>query len=345
MSVHQSERAQASARDLLLTALAPAIWGSSYIVSTELLPQVPPMTVALLRALPAGLLLLAFARRLPQGIWWLRVLILGRSISRCFGACCSSPPTACRVARPPPSGPCSHWWWCFAAWVLGSAVRPASVLGALAGLAGVALLVLTPGVALDATGIAAGLAGAVSMACGTVLTRKWRPPVPLLTFTAWQLTAGGLLLLPVALWAGPDFPSPTSGHLIGLAWLGLVGAALTYVLWFRGIARLEPGVVASLGFLSPVTAIVLGWMALGQTLTAVQVAGVVLVLGGIWRGALISVCPSLGRQLSSCHSRTSRSPVISPTFLTLVSVMATRISFSSSSSRWLTPAPPSAASA
>ena len=33
---------------------------------------------------------------------------------------------------------------------------------------------------------------------GTVLTRKWRPPVPLLTFTAWQLTAGGLLLLPVA---------------------------------------------------------------------------------------------------------------------------------------------------
>ena len=69
MSVHQSERAQASARDLLLTALAPAIWGSSYIVSTELLPQVPPMTVALLRALPAGLLLLAFARRLPQGVW------------------------------------------------------------------------------------------------------------------------------------------------------------------------------------------------------------------------------------------------------------------------------------
>jgi hypothetical protein len=33
------------------------------------------------------------------------------------------------------------------------------------------------------------------------------PPVPLLTFTAWQLTAGGLLLLPVALWA-PLFLRP-----------------------------------------------------------------------------------------------------------------------------------------
>ena len=32
-------------------------------------------------------------------------------------------------------------------------------------------------------------------------------------------------MLPVALWAGPDFPAPTPGHLIGLAWLGLVGAA------------------------------------------------------------------------------------------------------------------------
>jgi probable blue pigment (indigoidine) exporter len=168
--------------------------------------------------------------------------------------------------------------------VLGSAVRPAAVLGALAGLAGVALLVLTPGAALDATGIAAGLAGAVSMACGTVLTRKWRPPVPLRTFAAWQLTAGGLLLVPVALLAGPHWPAPTAGHLLGLAWLGLVGAALTYVVWFRGIARLEPGVVASLGFLSPVTAILLGWAFLGQTLAGPQIAGVALVLGGIWLG-------------------------------------------------------------
>lgn len=47
-----------------------------------------------------------------------------------------------------------------------------------------ALLVLTPNAALDPVGVAAGPAGAVSMAFGTVLTRKWQPPVPLLTFTA-----------------------------------------------------------------------------------------------------------------------------------------------------------------
>ncbi|MEN2384979.1 EamA family transporter [Comamonas sp. A7-5] len=287
MSSRQAVRTpgQTRAWDLLLTGLAPAIWGSSYIVTTQLLPQVPAMTVALLRALPAGLLLLAFARRLPQGAWWLRVFILGAlnfSVfwSMLFVSAYRLPGGAAATV-----GAVQPLVVVFlAAWVLGSALRPASVLAALAGLAGVALLVLTPGVALDATGIAAGLAAALSMACGTVLTRKWRPPVPLLTFTAWQLTAGGLLLLPLALWAGPDFPAPTPGHLIGLAWLGLVGAALTYVLWFRGIARLEPSMVAPLGFLSPLTAILLGWVFLDQTLTSVQMAGVALVLGGIWLG-------------------------------------------------------------
>ena len=42
--------------------------------------------------------------------------------------------------------------------------------------------------------------------------------------------------------------------------------------------------VAPLGFLSPLTAILLGWAFLDQTLTAVQMAGVALVLGGIWLG-------------------------------------------------------------
>jgi probable blue pigment (indigoidine) exporter len=63
--------------DILLTALAPAVWGSTYIVTTELLPDGYPLSVAMLRALPAGLLLLVLVRTLPQGIWWLRVTVLG----------------------------------------------------------------------------------------------------------------------------------------------------------------------------------------------------------------------------------------------------------------------------
>ena len=54
------------ASDILLTAIAPAVWGSTYIVTTELLPAGYPLTVAMLRALPAGLLLLLLVRLYRQ---------------------------------------------------------------------------------------------------------------------------------------------------------------------------------------------------------------------------------------------------------------------------------------
>ena len=88
----------------------------------------------------------------------------------------------------------------------------------LLGIVGVALLVLQNSVPLDALGGAAAIGGALSMATGVVLTKKWGRPVPLLAFTSWQLTAGGLLLVPVTLIveglpaSSPDTTSPaTSG--------------------------------------------------------------------------------------------------------------------------------------
>lgn len=269
--------------DVLLTAIAPAIWGSTYLVTTELLPQGYPLTVAMLRALPAGLLLLLIVRQLPQGLWWGRVLLLGALNFSIF------------------------WWLLFVAayrlpggvaatvgaiqplivillarGLLGSPIRALSIVAAIAGMAGVALLILTPNAALDPVGIAAGLGSAVSMAFGTVLSRKWQPPVSPLTFTAWQLTAGGTLLLPVALWLEPPLPALTAANLLGFSYLGLIGAALTYLLWFRGLSRLEPSVVSPLGFLSPMTAVILGWSVLGQSLSPMQLAGMIVVLGSVW---------------------------------------------------------------
>ncbi len=269
--------------DLATTAIAPVIWGSTYLVTTEFLPGFSPMTVAMLRALPAGLILIMIVRELPSGIWWLRAFVLGALNISIFlgmlfvaayrlpggvaGTVLSSQPLIVVI---------------LASLLLSSPVRPSNIVGALVGMGGVALLVLTPGAALDAIGVAAGLAGATSMALGSVLARKWRPPVSPLTSTAWQLTAGGLLLLPAVLLAGQPIPVPTVTNFLGLAWLGLIGAALTYALWFRGIGRLPPSVVSSLLFLSPLTAVLLGWSLLEQTLTVLQIVGIALVIGSIW---------------------------------------------------------------
>jgi len=171
-----------------------------------------------------------------------------------------------------------------ATFVLGSPMRLVSVVAALIGAAGVALMVLSPSAALDPVGVVAGLIGAGSMACGTVLSRKWQPPVSLLTFTAWQLSAGGLLLVPVVLIFEPAIPVPTVPNLFALMWLGLIGMALTFSLWLRGIARMHSSVVSSLLLLSPVTAVLLGWLFLNQTLSAPQIAGGAFVIGSIWMG-------------------------------------------------------------
>lgn len=273
------------ASDLLPAALAPAVWGSTYAVTTGFLPDYSPLSVAMLRALPAGLLLLLLARQLPPRSWWPRILVLGALnfsvfLGMLFVAAYRLPGGVAATV-----GAVQPLLVVFLAWlVLGSPLRPAAIVAALVGACGVALLVLTPQAALDPLGVLAGLAGAASMACGMVLTRKWQPPAPLLAFTAWQLTAGGLLLLPVAALLEPALPVPSATDLLALAWLSLVGMAATSVLWLRGVTRLAPSAVASLLLLSPVVAVLLGWVFLDQALAPLQLAGALLVIGSIWLG-------------------------------------------------------------
>ncbi|MGO4337030.1 EamA family transporter [Labrys sp. KB_33_2] len=270
--------------DVLITAIAPAVWGSTYIVTTQFLPPGYPLTVAMLRALPAGLLLLLLVRQLPKGHWWWRIVVLGTLniaffLAMLFIAAYRLPGGV--AATIGAIQPLIVIFLTRA--VLGTPVRLAAIAAALVGLGGVMLLLIAPrSVVLDPVGIAAGFAGALSLALGTVMSRRWQPPVSTLTFTAWQLTAGGLLLVPVALWVEPPLPALSLGNVAGLAYLTLIGAALTYMLWFRGIARLGPSAVASLLFLSPLTAVVLGWGLLGQSLTVVQLIGMVLVIGSVW---------------------------------------------------------------
>lgn len=284
--------------DILLTALAPAIWGSTYLVTTEALPAGYPVSLAVLRALPAGLVLLAITRTLPPLPWLGRVFALGALNFAVFWTLLFV--AAYRL----PGGVAATLGSLQALMVialarglLGTQVRLLAVFAAAAGVLGVALLLLGPDAALDPVGLAAGIGGAASMAAGTVLSRKWQPPVPALTFTAWQLTAGGILLLPAALLLEPPLPALTAVNLAGLAWLGLIGAALTYWIWFRGVARIEPGAVSMLGMMSPVTAVVLGWVWLGEALSPIQTAGAAIVLGSVWLGQRANRPGSVGLSL------------------------------------------------
>ncbi|SPF77225.1 hypothetical protein ALP8811_02248 [Aliiroseovarius pelagivivens] len=271
--------------DIILTALAPAIWGSTYLVTTEALPAGYPVTIAALRALPAGLLLLALTRCLPPRAWLGRTFLLGSFNFALFWVLLFV--AAYRL----PGGVAATLGSLQAMMVilmargwLGTPIKAGAVVAATMGILGVGLLLIGPEANLDPIGIAAGLGGAASMAAGTVLSRKWQPPVSALSFTAWQLTAGGLILLPLALIVEPPLPPLSATNFAGLIWLSLIGAAATYALWFRGVARIEPGAVSMLGMMSPVTAVLLGWVVLGQSLSPLQALGAVIVLVSVWAG-------------------------------------------------------------
>ncbi|MGE3588731.1 MAG: EamA family transporter [Ilumatobacteraceae bacterium] len=257
-----------------MTALAPAAWGLTYLVTTELLPSGRPMLVGALRALPAGLILLVITRQRPRGMWWWRAAVLGTLnigafFALLFVAAYRLPggvAATLGAIQPLVAGG-------LAVVLLGERLQPRVIGASLLGLGGVSLLVLRADARLDGLGVAAGLAGACSMATGVVLTKRWGRPVSLMAFTSWQLIAGGLVLAPLAL-ALEGLPAGlTTRNLAGFTWLATGGTAVAYVLWFRGIARLPVGQVSLLGVLSPIVAVLSGWLVLGQRLTALQLVG------------------------------------------------------------------------
>lgn len=274
--------ARSSWLDVLITALAPAIWGSTYIVTTELLPADLPFTTALLRTLPAGLLLVLYGRHLPGSAQWGRLLVLaalniGFFQALLFVAAYRLPGGVAAVV-----GAVQPLLVIGLAWTIDSQ-RPtqAAVWACVLGVAGMAALLLSPGARWDPIGVGAAFVGTACMAAGTFLTRRWRPQVPLLAFTGWQLLVGGLLLLPIAWLVDPPLPRLSTAQALSYAYLSLFGALLAYVLWFRGVARLSPVAVSSLGLLSPLMAVVLGWALLGQRLSGLALLGLITVLASI----------------------------------------------------------------
>ncbi|MGH3242693.1 MAG: EamA family transporter [Spirillospora sp.] len=271
--------------DLALAALAPASWGTTYVVTTTLLPPDRPLLAATLRALPAGLILLAVTRRLPRGAWWWKSAVLGMLN---FGAFF---PLIFFAAYRLPGGVAS---------TIGSVqplvvallslgvlrVRPARAVlyAAFAGTGGVALLTLSADARLDPLGVGAMLTATSLMATAIVLAKKWGRPESPLVMTGWQLTVGGVVLAPFTL-AVEGVPSTLTGeNVLGFAYLGLVGTAIAYALWFRGIDRLPATSVSLLGLTNPMVATMAGLLILGQTLTPWQLVGFTIALGALVAG-------------------------------------------------------------
>ncbi len=267
---------------ILVTAIAPILWGTTYIVTTELLPADRPFIAAFLRLLPAGIILVLISRHIPQSHEWLRIIIL--SILNfaifhvlLFVAAYRLPGGLAAVV-----GAIQPLMMMFLIWAVEKR-KPArlALIASIFGVIGMAVLLLSPSSAWDLIGISAAAIGAMLMTSGVFLARKWRTNMPLLAFTGWQLLIAGILLAPLAWWLDPALTTLTDKNLLGYSYLSLFGTTLAYVLWFNGIAKLSPVAISSLGLLSPVSAVIIGWLVLGQSITGFAFLGLITVLVSI----------------------------------------------------------------
>lgn len=275
----------------LLTALAPLVWGTTYAVTREMLPAGHPLFAGMLRALPAGLIAVAIGMALPRGQWWWRSAVLGilniglffpmlfvaaerlpGGVAGTLGSV--SPLIVALVAVP----------------LLGDRLSAWRIGWGVAGVAGVGLVVLGPAARLDAVGLGAGLLGASSMALGVTLTKRWGRPegVGSVALVGWQLTAGGLFLVPITLIVEGAPPPIDTTAAFGYAWLGLVGGLVAYIIFFSGVGKLPLTSVAPLSLLSPMMATTLGVAVLGEPLSPVQVVGLVIALASVVAGQFSS---------------------------------------------------------
>jgi len=270
----------------MMAALPPLVWGSTYLVTTEWLPPDRPLTAAVLRILPVGLLMVLLTRYRPAREDWLQLLLVS--------ALCMSLlhwPLFASAYRLP--GGLAALLICtqpllvvIFAWLLFRQRTPRQVLaGVLVGLTGVALVLLSPSrLVWDAVGVFAATVAACSMALGTLLIKRWQLQIPLLAFTGWQLLLGGLLLLPLMLWFEGTPPAPSTGELGGYLYLAILGTGLPYLLWFRALRGLDPVLISIFLLLSPLSALALGYWFLDQSLTVWQWLGA----GGVFAGILFS---------------------------------------------------------
>ena len=276
---------EANARWVAGTALAPIAWGTNYYVTRHFLPSDYPLYGAALRALPAGLLLLAVVRVLPQGSWWWRSALLGTLNIGAFFVLVYLSAQLLPSSLAAPMMALSAGVMMLLGWLILSE-RPhwRSLLGAGLGVIGVAVMLLADLSQVNPWGVLAALAAMVMSSVGFILTKRWIGDHSVMAVTAWQLVAGGLVLVPVAAIVEGSLPHLTGRSLLGFGYVSLVATAVAYVAWFAGLRHLDAATVGLIGLLNPISAVLIGTIVAGEPFGSRQVVGIVVVLAGVWIG-------------------------------------------------------------
>jgi drug/metabolite transporter (DMT)-like permease len=277
--------------DWLLLILLSVLWGGAFFFTGVAVKELPPLTIVLARVALASLLLVPamwiFGGVFPSGLrGWFRFLVMAlvtnvipfsllvMGQTRIAGSLAS----VLNATTP-----------LFTVLVMAAfreeALNAHRIAGAVLGVTGVAVL-HEPSLQTSAsqtTGILLCLGAALSYGFSALWARRMLAGVPPLTSATCQLLCSSVVMLLLA--GAIEWPRGLSMPSMA-TWLSLLGAAalstaLAYLLFFRIIRRSGASNVMLVTLLIPVTAILLGHFALGETLRSREILGGLIIASAL----------------------------------------------------------------
>lgn len=289
------------------------VWGSTYLAIRVGVATLPPALFAGARFLAAGLLLAAYARlagqRFPRHrAEWKTIavaavfLLVGANGLVVWGEQWVPSNQAALIAAT------------VALWLAGlGALGPQGelfsrrrLIGLLIGFAGVAVL-MWPADGFVLEHFSAQLAillAALSWAAGSIYMKRRRPSTPPLMVAAMQSLVAGVLLGVIGFSAGEAERWAWTGNAtLALLYLIVFGSCIAYAAYIWLLHEVSPTALGTYAYVNPVVAVLLGGWLLGESLNAIQIAGMLVVLVGV---VLVSLPDGAGKQRAAVQDLTGK---------------------------------------
>jgi drug/metabolite transporter (DMT)-like permease len=276
-----------SEKPILALAVMSIIWGYNWVVMKEALRFCDPFVFAAIRVFPAaiclfGILLWSKKDWRPRQVKWTILLgLLSTTVGLGVPLWALVSSTAGKTAVLLYTMP---FWVILLAWpILGERIRGLEWLAVILAFAGLALIV-----AVDAVGanlwssILAVLAG-ISWAGSAIITRIMRrdPEFDVLSVTTWQMIygMGPLMIISVLVPSPPIQWTPV--FISALLYNVILVSVVAFLLWFYVLERLQAGMAAMGTLVTPVLALILARIQLGEIPSSREALGIILILSGI----------------------------------------------------------------
>lgn len=260
------------------------IWGSTFLAIRIALESYPPLLLAGLRFVIAGLALYGWVRLRgaprPTAIEWRSSLLVGTLLV--FGNACvviaeqwvASGVAAIAIGSVP-------LWVALVAGVFGRWPSKDEWLGLAIGLLGVAVLQSGGDLRASPAGAIVLTVACVSWALGSIQSR--RQPLPRGPMaSAAQMLAGGAVLTAIALLKGERIAAlPGARATLALAYLIALGSIVAYTAYQYLLSKVRPTLAASYAYVNPVVAVGLGAALAHESVAPRAVGALALILGGV----------------------------------------------------------------